>query len=125
MSNRRFKLIIKHMSHNTREHVLCFNGVSPTALWKVHPLVNSFNVQRKRNYTPGDKMVVDESTSYWRGKDQRRGSEGCPHVTKIPRKPKSVDMDLKNICCCDNSIMWTMEIMTPKDEMWSREHTGI
>ena len=50
-------------------------------------------------------MVVDESISYWREKDQLHGSEGCGHVTKIPHKPKSVGMGIKNICCCDNNIM--------------------
>ena len=43
----------------------------------------------------GVKLVVDESMSEWKGKDSRFGADGCPHVTKIMRKPKITDMEVK------------------------------
>ena len=97
---------------------------STDAFWKVQPLVDSFNYFRRDNFSPGAKLVVDESMFEWKGKDQRFGVDGCPHVTKIIRKPKGVDMEVKNMVDCDSGIMVSMEVMTPKEEMKHREYVG-
>ena len=60
----------------------------------------------------------------WKGKDQRFGIDGCPHVTKIIRKPKGVDMKVKNMADCDSGFMVSMEVMAPKEEMKHREYVG-
>ena len=67
-------------------------------------------------------MVADESMSEWRGKDSRWGLKGCPHVTKIARKPKSTGMEVKNLADCDSGIMMALEIVAPKEEMHTREY---
>ena len=92
--------------------------------WEIQNLVDEFNASHKRNFLPGSKMVVDESMFYWRGKDQRHGKEGCPHVTKIIRKPKGVGMEVKNLACCDSTIMYAIEVVAAKEEMAQREFTA-
>ena len=67
-------------------------------------------------------MVADEIMSEWRGKDSRWGLKGCPHVTKIARKPKSTGMEVKNLADCDSGIMMALEIVAPKEEMHTREY---
>ena len=92
------------------------------SFWKVQPLVDAYNVRRKKYIVPGQKMVVDESMSEWRGKDQRWGAKGCPHVTKIARKPKSTGMEVKDLADCTSGIMMAIELVACKDEMHTREY---
>ena len=68
--------------------------------------------------------MADESISEWRGKDQRHGKDGCPHVTKIVRKPKGVGMEIKNLADCDSGIMMVLEIVGPKTEMRKRQYAA-
>lgn len=62
--------------------------------------------------------------SAWRGHDQRHGEAGCPHVTKIIRKPNGVGMEIKNLCDVDSGVMLVLEIVGPKEEMNDREYTA-
>jgi len=50
--------------------------------------------------------------------------DGCPHVTKIARKPKGVGMEVKNLADVDTGIMLQMEVMAPKEEMRKRLYTA-
>ena len=94
MSFTRFNQIRKHLEFlrgvTNEEAAKC-------VFWQVQPLVVAFNLSRKNHVSPVYKMVVDESMSEWRGRDQRHGDSGCPHVTKIIRKPKGVGMEVKNL----------------------------
>ena len=94
-----------------------------TVFWKVQPLIDTFNEARSDRFVASWKLCVDESMSPWRGKDHRHGDEGCPHVTKIIRKPKGVGMEIKNLCDVDSGIMLRIEIVGPKEEMNDREYT--
>ena len=117
MTGHRFRLIMKHLEFSrgvTNEEA------ASCSFWQVQPLVDAFNDCRKQRVSPGYKLVVDESMSEWRGKDQRHGDSGCPHVTKIIRKPKGVGMEIKNLADCDAGIMMAMEIMARKAEMKTR-----
>ena len=122
MSFARFKALTRYMAFiSPAQHDITGND---DAFWQVQPLIDAFNYNRRENFSPGSKLVVDESMSEWKGKDQRFGKDGCPHVTKIIRKPKGVGMELKNLADCDTGILMALEIMGPKTEMRHRMHTG-
>ena len=122
MSFKRYTEITKHLAFITKEQHLVLGNTD--AFWQVQPLIDAFNHCRRENFSPGWKLVVDESIFEWKGKDQRFGVDGCPHVTKIIRKPKGVGMEVKNLADCDSGIMCSMEIMAPKSEMRQREFTN-
>lgn len=90
--------------------------------WAVQPLVDAFNERRREVYRPGHKLVVDESFSPWRGRDERHLEHGCPHVQKEKRKPKGVGMEIKNVACVTAGIMLVLELVASANEMHTREH---
>ena len=124
MSLRRFKVLTGNLTFISRARAMIQYGDDLPAFWQVQSLIDCFNYQRAMNFSPGWKLVVDESMCPWRGKDARFGVDGCPHVTKIARKPKGVGMEIKNIADCDSGIMCQLEIMAPKDEMKKRQFTA-
>ena len=117
MSLNRFKTLKKHLAFAPES-----SRSDDVAFWGIQPLIDAFNDVRSRAFSPGYKLVGDESMSVWKGKDQRHGDTGCPHVTKIIRKPKGVGMEIKNLACCDSTIMVALEIVAPKAEMATREY---
>ena len=70
---------------------------------KVRSLIAAFNNQRQKVFVPGTHLCVDESVSEWRGRDATH-LEGCPHVTKIIRKPKGVGVEIKNLADSETGI---------------------
>lgn len=120
MAFSRYNDITNNLAFITNQQHLSMGNTE--AFWQVQPLVDAFNYCRQEVYSPGAKVVVDESIFEWKGKDQRYGIDGCPHVTKIIRKPKGVGMEAKNLACCDTGIMLAMEMMAPKEEMRQREY---
>ena len=122
MAFSRYNDITNHLTFITAEtHRVVGNT---DAFWMVQPLIDSFNNCRRENFSPGAKLVVDESVFEWKGKDHRYGIDGCPHVTKIIRKPKGVGMEIKNMADCDSGVMVSMEVMAPKEEMKHRQYTA-
>lgn len=67
-------------------------------------------------------MCGDEAICPWRGRDQRYAEDGCPHVTKIVRKPKGVGPEIKTLADCTTGVMLHLELMAPKEEMRQREY---
>lgn len=121
MKYNRFKNINKHLTFAS-DVDLTVNQTDRDAFWQIQPLVDAFNNNRKNKVVPGNKLVGDESTSPWRGKDQRYGKRGCPQTIHIIRKPKPVCMEIKNLACCTSGIMMAMEVVAPKKEMAQREY---
>lgn len=116
----RFSHLVACMTHATKpqtDQELQEQG----GFWAVQALVDAFNEQRRRIFRAGKKCCADESIFAWRGKDQRHQQGGCPHCTKILRKPQSVGMEIKNLCCCETGIMMSMEIVAGKNEMRRRK----
>ena len=118
----RFNQIRKHMEFSVG---VTNEEAKSCSFWQVQPLVDAFNHSRQTRVSPGYKMVVDESMSEWRGKDQRHGDSGCPHVTKIIRKPKGVGMEIKNMADCDSGMLMALEIMAGKHEMKARKYAPL
>jgi hypothetical protein len=88
----------------------------------VRPMVHSFNEMRRINVTAGGELCQDESTSRWRGEDGSFTSTGCPHITKIPRKPETLSMEIKD--CADGltKIILHIELMEKAEKMNQLEY---
>jgi hypothetical protein len=61
--------------------------------------VDAFNKQRVRRVSPGKWLLVDELMSMWLGLERAYHLRGMPHVTKIPRKPRSVGVEVRAVGC--------------------------
>ena len=84
--------------------------------WRaVRCLIDAFNDNRKTSVVPGGHMVVDEVMSAWRGAEGKYSAEGCPHVTKIARKPEGVGAEMKALADGESNIMLRLDIMEGKD----------
>ena len=117
MSRDRFEMLVRYMTFHDPDLDLAV----PLDPWrKVRTFVNMFNLNRAENVTPGWVLVVDESTSKWRGLGDWYDL-GMPHITKIPRKPEPVGLELKDMCDGESGIMLYLEIMEGKQEMESKE----
>ena len=57
--------------------------------WRpIRPFLDTFNKERAAFFIPGTDICIDESFSWWLGKDGTFRLFGLPHVTKEKRKPK-------------------------------------
>lgn len=84
--------------------------------WKARYLVYAFNLRRQQTVSPGDKLVVDESGSQWTGLGDFHPN-GMPHLTKMPRKPKTQLGEVRDICDVASGIMLGLEIQDTKEIM--------
>ena len=100
MSYYRFCSIMRHLTFSRGSA-----ADRESSFWEVQELIDSFNERRRKVFVCGTWVCGDESMVSYKGKDHRHAQGGCPHVTKIPRKPKGVGMELKNLCCCVTGIM--------------------
>ena len=89
----------------------------PVDPWReVRTLVNGFNRNRAETVCPGWVLVIDESTSKWRGLGDWY-ELGMPHITKIPRKPEPVGAEIKDLCDGTTGIMLWLELMEGSEIM--------
>ena len=87
----------------------------------IQSVVNAFNKQRNSGFEPGTHLCVDESVSEWRGKDAKH-MDGCPHVTKIIRKPKGVGEEITDLCDVETGIMLRLELVENKSIMRQKKY---
>ena len=80
----------------------------------------SFNAHMCKIFEPGWVIVADESTTKWVGLEEWH-SDGCPHVTKIPRKPENVAVELRDVACGVSEICIFIEIQEGKAAMAKKE----
>ncbi len=83
----------------------------------IFPFIDAFNANRVKLIRPGLYIVVDEIMSGWEGKELKYHPDGCPHVTKIPRKPVPIGMEGKCSCDGESNIMLRIEIQQGKEAM--------
>ena len=57
-----------------------------------------FNERVKQVFVPGFIICIDESTIRWYGFEDWH-TQGCPHVTKIARKPENISVEVR--CAAD------------------------
>lgn len=91
--------------------------------WReVRGLIDAFNKHRIEVVTPGPKLICDEAVSPWDGLEQKYHEAGCPHVTRIPRKPEDSGVELKCSADCGTGIMLQLEIQEGKEKMNRKEY---
>ena len=89
----------------------------------IDKVVQAFNRQREKVFSAGTHLCVDESVSEWRGRDHKH-LNGCPHVTRIARKPKGVGVEIKNLADVETGIMLRLELVEKKASMNKKEYTA-
>ena len=96
----------------------------PVDRWReVRTLIDEFNANRAETVCPGWILVIDESTSKWRGLGDWYDA-GLPHITKIPRKPEPVGAEIKDLCDGVSGIMLWLELMEGKEVMAHKPFCG-
>ena len=56
---------------------------------------NAVNENLETTFIPGRVIVADEIISSWHGLSTSFDTNGCPHVTKIQRKPEGIGAEMK------------------------------
>jgi len=85
----------------------------------IRPLFDMFNEQAASVFRCGTHVVIDESTSGWHGKDEKR-ADGPPALTHMKGKPEAVSLMIKNVCDVHSGVMFAIELQEGKDEMAKR-----
>ena len=67
-------------------------------------------------FESGADLVVDESTSGWKGVDEKR-LEGPPSLVHQQGKPQNVSFMLKTMADCTTGIILKIELQEGKDAM--------
>lgn len=67
---------------------------------------------------------MDEIMSQWEGKPFKYHPEGCPHITKMPRKPVSSGIEGKCSCDGESGIMLYIEIQEGQKAMGLKPFTN-
>jgi hypothetical protein len=70
----------------------------------VQPFIDAFNAHRVKQISPGKHLLVDELMSFWLGLEKSYHLKGMPHVTKIPRKPRSRGVEVKAAGCSETGL---------------------
>ena len=78
--------------------------------WKVRPLIQGFNENRRKSFHSSWLVCIDESMSAYRGDD-------LPHTSFIQRKPEPVGTELTTMCDRVSKIMVFMELQEGKAAM--------
>ena len=107
---------------NNIKSCLTFTPPGETAdRWRCRWLIDTWNDWMIESFTPGFKIVVDESVFEWRGRGDY-DTRGLPHVSKIARKPKGVGLELKNALCVLSGVMIRYEMLEGKAAMANRKY---
>lgn len=90
--------------------------------WRcIRYFVFKFNERRGdpilKTFSAGWMLCVDESTIKWRGADGAWHINGCPHVSKIARKPETLSIEIRDLLCTKSGIFLVLEIMEGKEVM--------
>lgn len=73
-------------------------------------------------FQPGQYIVVDEIMSGWRGLEYKHSASGCPHLTKIIRKPVPVGTECKASACGVSGVLLGIEFLEGKLAMNSKSY---
>ena len=60
---------------------------------------------------PGEDLTVDEIMSAWKGSEFTYHAAGCPHKTKIPRKPEGVGAESKSLADSETGVLLRLDVM--------------
>jgi Transposase IS4 len=80
--------------------------------WRlVDDFVDNFNKYRVSNFTPSERICVDESISRWYGQGGFWINEGLPQYIAIDRKPEN-GCELQNAACGRSGVMIRLKLVT-------------
>ena len=104
MSRSRFEKIL---------NALTLTNVTPPSyrdpFWEIRQLVDCWNENMSRNFSPSWISVLDESMSKW------LSEYTCPGFMCVPRKPWPLGNEWHSICCSESGVMYGVELMEGKD----------
>ena len=86
----------------------------------IRPLFDMFNEAAASVFQCGTHVVIDESTSGWHGKDEKR-ADGPPALTHMKGKPEAVSFMIKNVCDVHSGVIFAIELQEGKEEMSKRK----
>lgn len=90
----------------------------------VRLLFSIFNDNMESKYTPGTKLVLDESMIRWRGFDENVAG-GPPHITHMPLKPESLGFLVKNTACGASRTIIKLELQEEAAAMEKKEFCDV
>ncbi|KAL5488537.1 hypothetical protein EMCRGX_G017491 [Ephydatia muelleri] len=85
--------------------------------WPIRSFILSFNERCVKHVKPGHTIVCDECMSAWKGSDSKYKTNGCPHKTKIVRKPEGVGCELKSAADGMSGILLQLVLMEGSEEL--------
>ena len=91
--------------------------------WKVQPLVDGHNDQRRACYHASGTLVADETECPWHGRNQKYADHGCAHCQSIIRKPQGIGVENKDLADAVTGVVLRIEPVGSKEEMQTREFT--
>ena len=90
---------------------------------QMRSFVDNFNDCRRHIIEPGWCIVCDECMSPWEGLEQKYCHCGCPHITKIARKPKGVGVEFKSAADGPTGILIYLEIQEGAERMQNKTYS--
>ena len=90
---------------------------------ELRPFYDEVNKTLENAITPGATIVIDESMSSWHGLSTNFDAEGCPHVTKIERKPEGIGVEYKALADGYSGIIIKLEVMEGAERMSKLKYT--
>jgi hypothetical protein len=89
---------------------------------RVSLFIDAFNERREKIIKPGRELIIDESMSWWTGKDGEIYYGGMPHKSYVKRKPKPNGCELKSCADVASGVMLFLEIQKGKDHNLRAEY---
>lgn len=106
MSFTRFKVISECLRLDAfDDQSICNDPYKP-----IDSFIEAFNERRECAVTPGVCIVPDECMSPWKGLESISPDPTRIHVTKIPRKPRGIGVEMKCSADGESCIMLRLEI---------------
>jgi hypothetical protein len=117
MSRNRFQQLEQHEQFCPKP-----DDASSDPWWHVRMLVTWFNARRIAMMKAGAFVCMDESGSWWLGRDAGKLPDwlayaACPHVTYMRKKPQQHFIELKNLCDVLTGVMMALEIQEGAEPM--------
>jgi hypothetical protein len=82
--------------------------------WKlVQDFVSYYNDHREEQFTPSDRICVDESISRWYGLGGDWINTGLPMYVAMDRKPEN-GAEIQNSCCAESGVMLRLRVRKSK-----------
>ena len=108
MSLTKWKLFVKNFP-------LIFHDVSSSQTdpwWRIRPLIEMFNRNRREMIRPSNLLVFDESIFPFRPQISSTGN--LPHLTYLPGKPQDLGPEAKVLMCSFVGCVLKIELMEGK-----------